>query len=162
MTHTRPHFLPHGGMMLSTNASIMQLCTKIAKDLGIDPIDFLKQNAVDPGHVGLSGEVFASCGLKECLDIVRRESDWNDKFGKLPEWHGIGVGIGAMAAGAKGAFKHDTSAAQIKIGEDGYITLFTGIPDMGQGTHTTMGIGSPPRRSASVSTACGSLAAIPT
>lgn len=138
MTNTRPHFLPHGGMMLSTNAAIMQLCTKIAKDLGRDPIDFLKQNAVEAGHVGLSGEVFASCGLKECLDIVRRESGWDDKFGKLPEWHGIGVGIGAMAAGAKGAFKHDTSAAQIKMGEDGYVTLFTGIPDMGQGTHTTM------------------------
>ena len=138
MTNTRPHFLPHGGMMLSTNAAIMQLCTKIAKDLGMDPIDFLEKNAVETGHVGLSGEVFASCGLKECLQIVRRESGWSDKFGKLPEWHGIGVGIGAMAAGAKGAFKHDTSAALIKVGEDGYITLFTGIPDMGQGTHTTM------------------------
>ena len=102
MTNTRPHFLPHGGMMLSTNAAIMQLCTKIAKDLRIDPIDFLKQNAVEAGHVGLSGEVFASCGLKECLDIVRRESGWDAKFGKLPEWHGIGVGIGAMAAGRKG------------------------------------------------------------
>ncbi|MDH3429452.1 MAG: xanthine dehydrogenase family protein molybdopterin-binding subunit [Gammaproteobacteria bacterium] len=138
MTNTRPHFLGHGGMMLSTNSAIMQLCSKIAKSLDRDPIDFLLQNAIDPGHKGLSGEVFASCGLKECLETVRRESGWEDKYGKLPEYHGIGVGIGAMAAGAKGAFKHDTSAALVKIGEDGFVTVFTGIPDMGQGTHTTM------------------------
>jgi len=140
MTNTRPHFLGHGGMMLSTNAGIMQLCSKIAKSLNRDPVDFLLQNAIDPGHKGLSGEVFASCGLKECLETVRRESGWADKYGKLPEYHGIGVGVGAMAAGAKGAFKHDTSAALVKIGEDGYVTVFTGIPDMGQGTHTTMGM----------------------
>jgi CO/xanthine dehydrogenase Mo-binding subunit len=138
MTNTRPHFLPHGGMMLSTNAAIMQLCTKIARTLGRDPIDFLRQNAIEPGHKGLSGEVFASCGLKQCLDIVRRESGWDQKYGKLPKYHGIGVGIGAMASGAKGAFTHDTSAALVKIGEDGIVTLYTGIPDMGQGTHTTM------------------------
>jgi len=138
MTNTRPHFLPHGGMMLTTNAAIMQLCSKIAKSLGRDPIDFLRQNTIDAGHKGLSGEVFASCGLKECLDTVRRESGWDEKYGKLAPYHGIGVGIGAMAAGAKGAFTHDTSAALVKIGEDGIVTVFTGIPDMGQGTHTTM------------------------
>jgi 4-hydroxybenzoyl-CoA reductase subunit alpha len=138
MTNTRPHFLPHGGMMLTTNAAIMQLCTKIAKSLGRDPIDFLRQNAIEAGHKGLSGEVFASCGLKECLDTVRRESGWDDKYGKLDDYHGIGVGIGAMASGAKGAFTHDTSAALVKVAEDGIVTLYTGIPDMGQGTHTTM------------------------
>ncbi|MDH5256095.1 MAG: molybdopterin-dependent oxidoreductase, partial [Gammaproteobacteria bacterium] len=84
MTNTRPHFLPHGGMMLTSNAAIMQLCTKIARSLGRDPIDFLRQNAIEAGHHGLSGEVFASCGLKECLDIVRRESGWDQKYGRLP------------------------------------------------------------------------------
>ena len=33
---------------------------------------------------------------------MRRESGWDDKYGKLPPFHGIGVAIGAMAAGAKG------------------------------------------------------------
>jgi 4-hydroxybenzoyl-CoA reductase subunit alpha len=28
----------------------------------------------------------------------------------------------------------------VKVGEDGLVTLYTGIPDMGQGTHTTMAI----------------------
>jgi 4-hydroxybenzoyl-CoA reductase subunit alpha len=45
-----------------------------------------------------------------------------------------------MASGAKGRFSHDTSAAFIKVAEDGTVTLATGIPDMGQGSHTTMAI----------------------
>lgn len=138
LTHQRPNFLGHGGMMVSSNCAVMQLVAKVAKSLDMDPMDLLLKNAVEPGHTGLSGEVFASCGLKECIETVRRESGWDDKYGKLPPFHGIGVAIGAMASGAKGAFKHDTSAAMVRVGEDGLVTVYTGIPDMGQGTHTTM------------------------
>ena len=138
LTNQRPNFLGHGGMMVSSNCAVMQLVAKIARSLDMDPMDVFMKNAVEPGHKGLAGEVFASCGLKECIETVRRESGWDDKYGKLPPFHGIGVAIGAMAAGAKGAFKHDTSAAMVRVGEDGLVTVYTGIPDMGQGTHTTM------------------------
>ena len=140
LTNQRPNFLGHGGMMLSTNVAVMQAVYHVARRLGMDPMDVLLKNAVEKGHKGLSGEVFASCGLKECIEAVRRMSGWDGKYGKLPPWHGIGVAIGAMASGAKGAFKHDTSAALVRVGEDGLVTLYTGIPDMGQGTHTTMAI----------------------
>jgi CO/xanthine dehydrogenase Mo-binding subunit len=138
LTNQRPNFLGHGGMMIGTNAGLMQQLQRIAAELGMDPIDLLLKNAVEKGHRGMTGEHFASCGLKECLEKVREASGWNDKYGKLPKWHGIGVSMGSMAAGARGAFKHDTSAAMVKVGEDGLVTVFTGIPDMGQGTHTTM------------------------
>jgi 4-hydroxybenzoyl-CoA reductase subunit alpha len=132
-------------MMIGTNAGLMQQLMRIAKALDRDPIDFLLQNAIEAGHHGMTGEHFASCGLKECLEAVRDASGWNDKYGKLTptadgKLRGIGVGMGSMAAGARGAFKHDTSAAMVKVGEDGLVTVFTGIPDMGQGTHTTMAI----------------------
>ncbi|MGI9330441.1 MAG: xanthine dehydrogenase family protein molybdopterin-binding subunit [Gammaproteobacteria bacterium] len=138
LTNQRPNFLGHGGMMVSSNCAVQQLLAKVARSLAMDPMDLLLKNAVEQGHTGLSGEVFASCGLKECIETVRRESGWNDKYDQLPPYHGIGVAVGAMAAGAKGAFKHDTSAAMVRVGEDGLITVYTGIPDMGQGTHTTM------------------------
>ncbi|MEE4186100.1 MAG: xanthine dehydrogenase family protein molybdopterin-binding subunit, partial [Gammaproteobacteria bacterium] len=140
LTNQRPNYLGHGGMMIGTNAGLMQQLQRIAAFLGRDPIDFLLQNAVQTGHKGLTGEHFASCGLTECLETVRDASGWNDKYGKLEPYHGIGVSMGAMAAGARGAFKHDTSAAMVKVGEDGLVTVYTGIPDMGQGTHTTMAI----------------------
>jgi len=145
LTNQRPNFLGHGGMMIGTNAGLMQQLLRIAKHLGRDPMDLLLQNAIEEGHKGMSGEHFASCGLKECIETVRAASGWNDKYGKLTptadgKLRGIGVAIGSMAAGARGAFKHDTSAAMVKVGEDGLVTVFTGIPDMGQGTHTTMAI----------------------
>lgn len=140
LTNQRPNYLGHGGMMIGAQAGLMQQVLRVAKFLDRDPADLLLQNAVHTGHKGLTGEHFASCGLTECIEKVRAASGWNDKYGKLPPWHGIGIGIGAMAAGARGAFKHDTSAAMVKVGEDGLVTVYTGIPDMGQGTHTTMAI----------------------
>ena len=138
LTNQRPNYLGHGGMMIGTNAGLMQQLQRTADKLGIDPIDFLLKNAIEAGHHGMTGEHFASCGLKECLEKVRDASGWRERYGKLPKWRGLGVGMGSMAAGARGAFKHDTSAAMVKVGEDGLVTVYTGIPDMGQGTHTTM------------------------
>jgi 4-hydroxybenzoyl-CoA reductase subunit alpha len=140
LTNNRPNFLGHGGLMLSTNAAIMQLINTTAKKIDRDPIDLLYQNAIEEGHTGLSGEWFASCGLRECIETVRKASDWDNRYGKLESYHGLGVGIGSMAAGAKGAFRHDTSAVMVRVGEDGIVTVYTGIPDMGQGTHTTMAV----------------------
>ncbi len=140
ITNQRPNFFHHGGIMTGLNAAIMQQLNRAAGAVGMDPIEMFLQNAPEQGFTDLVGGTFASCGLKECLEKVRDRSGWNAKYGKLPPYHGIGVAIGAMASGVKGAFKHDTSAAMVKVAEDGIVTLYTGIPDMGQGTHTTMAI----------------------
>jgi len=140
ITNQRPNFFHHGGMMTGLNGALMQQLNRAALAIGHDPIDLFLANAAEQGFTDLIGGTFASCGLKECLEKVRDRSGWNDKYGKLPPYHGIGVAIGAMASGVKGAFKHDTSAAMVKVAEDGIVTLYTGIPDMGQGTHTTMAI----------------------
>jgi len=140
ITNQRPNFFHHGGMMTGINGALMQQLNRAAQQIDMDPIDMFLANAAEQGYTDLVGGTFASCGLKECLEKARDRSDWKSKYGKLPAYHGIGVAIGAMASGVKGAFKHDTSAAMVKVAEDGIVTLYTGIPDMGQGTHTTMAI----------------------
>ncbi len=140
ITNQRPNFFHHGGMMTGLNAAIMQQLNRAAQQIGQDPIDMFLANAAEQGFTDIVGGTFASCGLKECLEKVRDRSGWKNKYGKLPPYHGIGVAIGSMASGVKGAFKHDTSAAMVKVAEYGIVTLYTGIPDMGQGTHTTMAI----------------------
>jgi CO/xanthine dehydrogenase Mo-binding subunit len=138
-TNTVPKASHHGGIFGRLNAGLIQHFNHVAEELGVDPVAFHLQNAVDPGHRALDGAYFASCGLKECIEKVAQRAGWAEKYGKLPPYRGIGIGIGAMASGGK-IRNHDTSAAQIKVGEDGIVTVFTGIPDMGQGSHTTMGV----------------------
>jgi len=137
-TNNMPYYFHHGGGLAQMQFGWGQHLDALARDLGMDPVDFHLLNAVEKGHTTMTGSHFASCGLKECITKAVRKSGWKRKYGKLPKWQGIGIGIGAMASGAKGLFKHDTSAAFIKVVEDGSMSLFTGLPDMGQSSHTAM------------------------
>jgi CO/xanthine dehydrogenase Mo-binding subunit len=140
-TNTVPKGSHHGGIFGRMSAGWMQHLNRVAEELGMDPAEFHLKNAVEPGHEAMEGSVFASCGLKDCIRQAVERSGWKEKYGRLPpangKYRGIGIAIGAQASGSKGA-DNDTSAAMIKIADDGIVTLFTGIPDMGQGSHTVM------------------------
>lgn len=139
-TNNLPYYFHHGGGIAQMAFAWGQHVDALARDIGMDPVEFHLRNAVDKGHTTMSGAHFASCGLKECITRTAKKAGWKRKYGRLPRYKGIGIGIGAMASGAKGVFKHDTSAAFIKITEDGTMSLFTGLPDMGQSSHTAMAI----------------------
>ncbi len=139
-TNNLPYYFHHGGGLAQMQFGWGQHVDALARDAGLDPVEFHLLNAVGKGHTTLSGSHFASCGLKECITKATRRAGWGRKYGRLPAYRGIGIGIGAMASGAKGVFRHDTSAAFIKIAEDGTMSLFTGLPDMGQSSHTAMAI----------------------
>lgn len=138
-TSTVPKGSHHGGIFGRLSAGWMQHLNRVAEELGMDPAEFHLKNAIEPGHHALDGSDFASCGLKECIERVVERSGWKSKYGKLPPYRGIGLGIGAQASGGKNA-ANDTSAALVRVAEDGVVTLYTGIPDMGQGSHTVMGM----------------------
>jgi 4-hydroxybenzoyl-CoA reductase subunit alpha len=139
-TNNVPYFCHHGGGLVQSQFALGQQLSMIAQDLGIDPVDFQLKNGVEKGHTTLNDTHFASCGLRECIRRASRTSGWKKKYGKLQPYRGIGIGCGVISSGGKGMYQHDTSAAFLKIGEDGKISLFTGLPDMGQGSHTTMAI----------------------
>jgi CO/xanthine dehydrogenase Mo-binding subunit len=142
-TNTVPKGSHHGGIFGRMSAGWMQHMNRVAEELGMDPLAFHLKNAVEPGHTAMEGSTFASCGLKECIEQAAERAGWQDKYGKLAprdgKYRGIGIGIGAQASGSK-VGDNDTSAAMVKIADDGIVTLFTGIPDMGQGSHTVMGM----------------------
>ncbi|HJP04592.1 MAG: xanthine dehydrogenase family protein molybdopterin-binding subunit [Gammaproteobacteria bacterium] len=139
-TNNLPYYFHHGGGIAQFQFALGQHMDALARDLGMDPVEFNLQNAVEEGYTTMDGAFYASCGLKECIEKTAALAGWKDKYGKLPKFKGIGIGIGAMASGAKGLFRHDTSAAFVKVTEDGKASLFVGIPDMGQSSHTTMAI----------------------
>ncbi len=139
-TNNIPYYFHHGGGIAQFQFALGQHVDGLARDMGMDPVEFNLLNAVEEGHTTMEGAHYASCGLKECIEKTAALAGWKDKYGKLPKFKGIGIGIGAMASGAKGLYKHDTSAAMIKVTEDGKASLFIGLPDMGQSSHTTMAI----------------------
>jgi 4-hydroxybenzoyl-CoA reductase subunit alpha len=139
-TNHMPYYFHHGGGLAQFQFALGQHMDALARDAGMDPVDFNLLNAVEKGHTTMDGTHYASCGLKECIEKTAEQAGWKQKYGRLPPYKGIGIGIGAMASGAKGVFKHDTSAALVKIHDDGKMSLFIGLPDMGQSSHTAMAI----------------------
>jgi len=137
-TNNIPYYFHHGGGMSPEQFALGQHLYQLSRDIGMDPVEFQLKNAVDKGYTTPGGAHYASCGLKECITKAAKKAGWKKKYGRLPANRGIGIGCGVMSSGGKGMFIHDTSAAFIKIAEDGRASLFTGLPDMGQGSHTTM------------------------
>ena len=137
-TNNPPYVFHHGTGMVALRFAFGSQLDLIARDLGIDPAKLRLKNAVEKGYTTPSKIHYASCGLKECINKVVRKSGWKKKYGKLPPYKGIGIGCGTIRSGGKGMLDHDTSAIFIKIEEDGKVSLFTGLPDMGQGSHTAM------------------------
>jgi 4-hydroxybenzoyl-CoA reductase subunit alpha len=137
-TNNSPYIFHHGTGMVALRFAFGSQLNLIAQDLGIDPVELRLKNAVEKGYTTPSKLHYASCGLKECIKKASRKSGWKKKYGKLPPYRGIGIGCGVIRSGGKGMLDHDTSAVFIKVEEDGKASLFTGLPDMGQGSHTAM------------------------
>ena len=137
-TNNRPHVFHHGTGMVALRFALGGQLDLLAQDLGIDPVEIRLKNAVDKGYTTPSKMYYASCGLKECIKKASKKSGWKKKHKKLPPYRGIGIGCGLIRSGGKGMLDHDTSAAVINVEEDGKVSLFTGLPDMGQGSHTAM------------------------
>ena len=132
----RGHGCPHPRFAFES------LMTRMAVELHLDPIDVRLKNAMEANTRTVNGLAISSCELKACLQRVRKASDWDHKWGKLPFGKGIGVGCGGFVSGAaypiyRSKFPH--SNAIIKVSEDGHTaTLFTGETDIGQGSATVL------------------------
>ena len=110
----------------------------IADDLGIDPIELRRKNAMYPGYEVPGQATIQSCGLNQCLDKIE---DWIQSRGKLAPNRGIGIAAyGFMSGGIFNWFDtpYAFSSAVVQINIDGKVDLYVGSQDMGQGSNTTM------------------------
>jgi 4-hydroxybenzoyl-CoA reductase subunit alpha len=123
---------------------------RAAHDLGIDPIEIRRKNAMTPGYEAPGEYKVESCGILACID--RMEELVKEKWSNIPEDEGVGFATFAYMSG--GIFNWiDTpyafSGAMVKINIDGTVDLFTQASDIGQGTNTvsvmlcaeTLGVG---------------------
>jgi CO/xanthine dehydrogenase Mo-binding subunit len=104
----------------------------LGKELGIDPVTMRLVNARQAGDYTPTRSYVASCGLTECIEKAAEKAAWKEKYGKLPAWRGIGIGINSVQTGFPMGIRGG-SQAFIKFNEDGGVTLISGVVDNGQG-----------------------------
>ena len=130
----------HGGVI--ARAAFEQQLDAVARELGIDPVEIRLKNAMKTGDTSCNELYVSSLGVKECLDAVKENSDWEKKKGKLPKGKGIGIASGFFVSGAGyPIYRSDTyhSVVVIKVSDDGgTVKLQTGSAEIGQGSDTTM------------------------
>lgn len=100
----------------------------IARELGMDPVEFRLLNAARPGDTGPANERFREVRAVDVLEALKRETAWGES--PLPAGRGRGVAL-AM----RGMFQ-GTTGVRYRLERDGGVTVITGQPEQGSGSHT--------------------------
>ena len=129
----------HGAV--NSRFAIETLIDEIAEDAGIDPCDIRLKNAYEPNSITANGFRITSCGIKECIEKVKKASGWEKKFGKMPYGKGIGVGCGFYISGSALPINWERmpqSTVHVKIDFDGGVTVHSLAAEIGQGSDTML------------------------
>ena len=95
---------------------------ELARKLGMDAIDLRLKNAADEGTQAPYGPTFPAIGLKKCLQAAKRHPNY---LSPVPEGAGRGLAVGFwFNIGMQ-------SSAEVRISEDGMVTVMEGSPDIG-------------------------------
>jgi putative selenate reductase molybdopterin-binding subunit len=140
---------------------------KIARKLGLDPLEFRLKNAIRPGEYHPFStawnegrqprpEIIHTVGLEQCVQQARAAIGWDEKFGN-DQWHKLsngmdqkshstfdvqrstckGIGVALVMQGTAIPYL-DMGAASIKMNDDGSFNLLVGATDLGTGSDTVL------------------------
>ena len=103
---------------------------ELARKLDMDPIDIRLKNAADEGTQAPYGPTFPPIGLKKCLEAAKNHPNY---LKPLAEGAGRGLAVGFwFNIGMQ-------SSAEVRIAEDGMVTVMEGNPDIG-GSRASMAL----------------------
>ena len=95
---------------------------ELARQLDMDPIELRLKNAADEGTQAPYGPIFPPIGLKECLKAAKEHPNYTSP---VPAGGGRGIAVGFwFNIGMQ-------SSAEVRIAEDGMVTVMEGSPDIG-------------------------------
>jgi putative selenate reductase molybdopterin-binding subunit len=132
------------------------LITRIATEMGMDPLAFRLNNIIKPHTENIMskawsegreahGEMIETNALREAAIQGAAEVGWAQKYGN-PHWHTVpgaphlrrGIGVAFLMQGS-GIPNLDMAAASIKMNDDGSFNLMIGATDLGTGSDTVLG-----------------------
>ncbi len=127
----------------------------IARDLGLDPLEFRLKNALHSGEYQAFStswnegreprpEIIHTVGLEACVREGAEAIGWNGKFGNA-SWHEIpgkphlrrGIGAALVMQGTAIPYL-DMGGASLKLNDDGSFNLLVGATDLGTGSDTVL------------------------
>jgi len=128
---------------------------KIARKLGLDPLEFRLKNALRAGELHPFStawsegreprpEIIETCALEECVRQGKAVIGWDQKYGR-EEWHQVpgkphlrrGIGAALVMQGTAIPYL-DMGGASIKMNDDGSFNLLIGATDLGTGSDTVL------------------------
>ena len=119
--------------------AVEQQMEELADALGIDPMEMRLKNANQSGDVTPQGMKITSCGLSECLEIVREQSGWDRRRRQMRKHHrGLGAAAFLHVGGGARIYASDGCGAMVKINDSGEVTLISGSSELGQGSETAL------------------------
>jgi len=122
----------------SADWAVEQAWDLAAEKLGIDVLDLLRMNAVEPGGVSPHNHKITSCELKQCIDKAAGLIRWREKRRERKPGRGLGMGCSIHVNGRRSFGDWDGSSAIVRVNEDGRATIITGEGEIGQGNLTVL------------------------
>jgi CO/xanthine dehydrogenase Mo-binding subunit len=116
---------------------------RVARELGIDPVEFRLQNVVLPHQKNCMGNDMHSAQVAECIRRGVVAFDWAARRKAAAATHsqrlrrGVGMGIAVHGSGWYPVYQ-DLTTITIRMNNDGTATLLTGTHDLGTGTRTVL------------------------
>ena len=113
----------------------------IAREMGLDPLEFRKQNAMPLGYVDpFNGITCHSTALRECIDKGAAYIGWDELREKYknqtgPVRRGVGMACFSYKTGVY-PISLETSSARMVLNQDGTVQLHLGATEIGQGGDT--------------------------
>ena len=106
----------------------------IARELGIDPLEFRRRNTLRNGRPHATGTVMQGIGTDEVLDTLETAMDWSQPLEGSDD-PDVRRGRG-LAFGLKAVITPSTSVATVSLSGDGSCQVACGTTDMGQASVT--------------------------
>lgn len=108
----------------------------IAERLAMDPAELRRRNLLKEGETHVTGEPMTHIAFGQTLERALQVVDWEGR--KAPSTRGsIARGIG-FATTLEMTISPSTSAAAVKLNEDGSLNVYTSTVEMGQGSSTVL------------------------
>ena len=107
----------------------------VARELGIDPLEFRRRNLLREGRPQATGTRMQDAAIEKVLERTAALIDWDKPLAKGTGTMRRGRGI---AIGFKACIANTTSLAAVQVNADGSCTVYTSCVDMGQGSDTAM------------------------